>query len=138
GRDRFELTANRSGGIGLQIEAFVLRQAAGEENVDDRPRLLGGSRRTRRERTQCGEVVHAQAQNTRGTGLNCRASRERWVLRQRRFLRCQERLSPAEGSRVHSRVVAQLWLCNPDAPRGLLIARYIPVTVSIIKAPIQR
>ncbi len=37
--DRLELAADLVRGVGLQVEAVVLRQAAGEEDVDDRPGL---------------------------------------------------------------------------------------------------
>ena len=36
--DRFELTANLHGRVRLQIEALMLRESAGEEDVDHRLR----------------------------------------------------------------------------------------------------
>src|SRR5688500_15244886 len=76
-RDRLKFAADARRAVGLGIEAVLLGQAAGEENVDYRlrfdellPILCRGCMAERR------EVIDSEAQNADRTGLNHRAARE--------------------------------------------------------------
>src|SRR5262249_47773131 len=70
--DRLELTADVRGGVRLQVEAVLLGQSAGEENVDHGPRRVlarcGGPQRV--------EVVHAEAEQPDSSGLQGGAGRD--------------------------------------------------------------
>src|SRR5437764_7606606 len=77
-RDRLELTTNILGRVGLHVEAVVLRQAAGEKDIDAR---LGAAARVRaassgRGLAKTSQVVHPHAQKTDGPGLEHRAAGE--------------------------------------------------------------
>jgi hypothetical protein len=76
--DRPELAAHVLRRLRLQIEALVLRQPAGEEDVDDRPRRP--RRALPRLGAKGGEVVHPQPEQPYSPGLYGRASGELWVL----------------------------------------------------------
>lgn len=66
-----ELTPNIERPVGLRIEAFVLREATGEEDQDHRLRAVGGRSGGGPEVTQIGETEHSD-----GTGLHRTTSGE--------------------------------------------------------------
>src|SRR5689334_7571173 len=81
GGDRVELAEDLGGGVGLQIEAIQLRQAAGEEDVDGRPRLVAARRIAGRCRgAQGAEAFEAQAEKPHGTRLQQVPAREERVV----------------------------------------------------------
>ena len=75
--DRLELAADVLRRVGLRIEAVVLGQAAGEEDVDDR--LCGMGRG--RGRLQRGKVVAAQAEEAGRPRLQSGAARADGMLK---------------------------------------------------------
>lgn len=85
GVDRVELAADPFRGVGLQIEALVLRQSAGEEDKDDRAGFAwqGAAlrRRTGSQGFERGQVVHPQTEQTDAAGLDRSAPRNAWMLK---------------------------------------------------------
>ena len=82
GRGRIELASDIGRCIGLEVKALVLRQSAGEEDVDAR---LGGPLRpaTRRRGPQRGDVIHPQPEQPDRPSLDCRPPRETGVVQSR-------------------------------------------------------
>jgi hypothetical protein len=78
GRDRFELAAILHRRVGLKVEAILLSEAAGQEYVNGGAGLdgwrLGG------ERTQLGQVIHAQFEKTDAASFSKRSGGT-WGLR---------------------------------------------------------
>ncbi len=71
GRDGFEFAADFLGGVGLHVEALVLGEAAGEEDVDDGFGFRIASRRAGGGGgAEGGKVVDAEAKEADGAGLN--------------------------------------------------------------------
>src|SRR5262249_30696420 len=94
GGDRLELAADAVGGVGLEVEAVKLRQAAGEEDVDGGPRRVarrGGG-------AEGGEVVHAEAEQADGTGLEGGAAGEGGVPERLGGGTCRSHGAPLNGS----------------------------------------
>ena len=72
GADRTKFTTHLHRGVRLHVEAFVLRQSAGEKDINDRLRPpglttgpFGGS-----ERLESGDVIHAEAEESNRSSLN--------------------------------------------------------------------
>ncbi len=78
-----EFAADRVRGVGLHVEAVVLGQPTGEEDVNHRLglRRFGGDAAGGRHGSQGLDMVHSQAKQADRAGLYGRASRNRWVRR---------------------------------------------------------
>ena len=77
-RDRAELAADAVGSVRLGVEALVLRQSAGEEDVDHRarPRAGGSGLLDRVSPNERLEVLHPQPEQADRTGLQGDPARE--------------------------------------------------------------
>src|SRR2546421_10432596 len=71
---RSELAADIVRGVGLHVKAVVLRQAAGEEDVDARLGFAAGTRSVGRGAglTEAGQMVHSQPDQADRAGLEHR------------------------------------------------------------------
>lgn len=80
GGDGSEFAANFGGCGGLHVEAVVLSESAGEEDIDAGFESgRGGCCRLCCEGMQAAEVVHAEPQQGDAAGLNGGAAGEMWV-----------------------------------------------------------
>src|SRR4051794_35888063 len=74
--DRPKLAADRLGGVRFEVEAFVLREPAGEEDVDHAAPARAAWRRGAERR----QFAAAEPEQADGAGLDQRAPRETGML----------------------------------------------------------
>ena len=85
GRDRLELTANARRGFGFQIETLMLRQSAGEKDVDATSGLAAACCIRSLRRTKGVEMVCSHTEQPNRPGLNGGSTRKLRMLHRLRI-----------------------------------------------------